>query len=229
MRPICLLIYPKRGKAAMNEIGILPEFKGKAIHDCFAAYFSFISMIHALCNAHLLRELVAVFENTKQDWSQKLTDLLLAMKHTKEELLLRNIAAAPNDIVEKYRLEYDEILAQALTQNPVPIREEGQRKPKRGKTGALVDRLILRKDQYLMFFTDFNVPFDNNQAERDFRMFKVKQKVSGCFRTYDGAKDYAAIMSYVGTARKNGVSAFTAIKNALLGRPFCVAWGRGTE
>ena len=76
--------------------------------------------------------------------------------------------------------------------------------------------------KYLLFFTDFSVPFDNNQAERDIRIFKVKQKVSGCFRTMEGARDFAAIMSYIGTARKHGVSGFIAVKNALVGLPFSV-------
>jgi transposase len=148
----------------------------------------------------LLRELTAVYENTEQSWSQELADLLLAMKHSKEELLSEGTTAASPELLEKYSRKYDAILKEALAQNPIPPRKLGERKPKRGKTGALVDRLILRKEQYILFFTDFCVPFDNNQAERDIRMFKVKQKVSGCFRTLDGAKDFAVISSYVGTA-----------------------------
>ena len=215
-------VQEKRGKVGMNAIGILLLFFGIAIHDCFAAYFSFSGMLHGLCNAHLLRELTAVFENTKQLWSQKLMDLLLKMKQTKEDLISRGITAASPYLLEKYSREYDAILEDALVQNPIP-EKVGKRKPKRGKTGALVDRLILRKEQYILFFTNFCVPFDNNQAERDFRMFKIKQKVSGCFRTFDGARDFATISSYVGTARKHGVPAFVAIKNALLGKPFSVS------
>jgi transposase len=214
-------IQEKRGKEGINALGILMMFLGTAIHDCFAAYFGYACR-HGLCNAHLLRDLTAVWENTKQLWSQKLMDLLLAMKKTKEKLLLHNTTAAPLGELKKYSSKYDEILAEALADNPVPERI-GKRKPKRGTTGALVDRLILRKEQYLLFFTDFAVPFDNNQAERDFRMFKVKQKVSGCFRTFDGARDFATISSYVGTARKNGIPAFAAIKNALLGEPFSLS------
>ena len=209
-------IQEKRGKVGINAIGILAQFLGTAIHDCFVAYFSY-NCNHGLCNAHLLRELLAVWENVKQSWSQTLTELLLTMKKMKEELLSNGISVAPPDLSEMFSRKYDEILAEALTLNPVPPRE-GKRKPKRGKTGALVDRLILRKKQYLLFFADFDVPFDNNQAERDFRLFKVKQKVSGCFRTLDGAKDFATISSYVGTARKHGIPAFAAIKSALLGK-----------
>jgi transposase len=210
-------VQEKRGKVGINAIGILLMFIGTAIHDCFAAYFSY-ACNHGLCNAHLLRELIAVLENTNQLWSQKLIDLILAMKKRKEEYLAQCIASAPPDVLEVYSSEYDAILNEALTQNPIPV-TSGRRKVKRGKTGALVDRLILRKEQYLLFFADFSVPFDNNQAERDIRMFKVKQKVSGCFRTLDGAKDFAVITSYIATARKRGFPAFYAIKNALLGNP----------
>jgi transposase len=179
-----------------------------------------------LCNAHLLRELTAVWENAKQDWAQKLIELLLKMKEVKAKFLSHEL---PDNIplylnyLKYFKVEYDKLLDEALSQNPVSMRAKGQKgKPKRGKTGALVDRLILRKDQYLLFFTDFNVPFDNNQAERDIRMFKVKQRVSGCFRTMQGAKDFAAITSYVSTARKRGIPGFQAIKNALSGNPLSV-------
>ena len=205
----------------MDAIGILLAFLGTAIHDCWAAYFMFDTIRHGLCNAHLLRELVAVVENTQQAWAQELIELLLQMKSVKEKLLIQNKHGPTAYSLKKFSLTYDKILADALALNPIPA-PDGTRKgrPKRGKTGSLVDRLVIHKDKYLLFFVDFSVPFDNNQAERDIRMFKVKQKVSGCFRTIDGARDFAAIMSYVGTARKHGVSGFFAVKIALLGKPF---------
>ena len=223
-------VQESRGKKGMDAIGILCAFLGTVIHDCWASYFLFTAIRHGLCNAHLLRELTAVVENTKQAWAQALIDLLMRMKSVKEKLLEQNKHGPTADLVQKYSLEYDKILADALEHNPPPIRDPAQKgRSKRGKTGALVDRLILHKDKYLLFFTDFSVPFDNNQAERDIRMFKVKQKVSGCFRTMEGARDFAAIMSYIGTARKNGVSGFNAIKNALVGSPFSVKSLMGTE
>ena len=214
-------VQESRGKKGINAIGILLVFLGTLIHDCWASYFSYNAIRHGLCNAHLLRELVAVVENTGQEWAQKLIGLLLQMKKTKERFISHNLMQATSYYLKKYDSAFDAILAEALAENPVPERDITVKgRIKRGKTGALVDRLILHKEKYTLFFSDFNVPFDNNQAERDIRMFKVKQKVSGCFRTKDGAKDFATISSYVGTARKHGVSGFAAIKNALLAVPF---------
>ena len=223
-----IAIHSKRGREAMDEIGVLLKYCGTTIHDCLASYFTYESIRHGLCNAHLLRELTAVVENFKQRWAQDLIDLLLEMKTYKEKRLENSKNKASPQALRKYSERYDALVAIALAENPVISKFDG-RKPKRGKTGALVDRLILRKDGFLLFFTDFSVPFDNNQAERDIRMFKTKQKVSGGFRTVQGAKDYAAIKSYTGTARKYGVSAFTAIRDALLGFPFSIKSVMTTE
>jgi transposase len=208
-------VQEKRGKIGINAIGILTLFMGTVIHDCFSPYFSYLFR-HGLCIAHLLRELIGVLDNTGQTWAQSMIDLLLAMKKTKEELISQGIKEASTDYIQKYSLTFDEIMTEALIKNPMPIRVQGQRgRLKRGKTGALVDRLILHKDKYILFFCDFSVPFDNNQAERDIRMFKVKLKVSGCFRTLKGAREFAVISSYVSTARKHGIHAFKAIKDVL--------------
>jgi transposase len=222
-------VQENRGQKGMNAIGILMAFIGTVIHDCWAPYFNY-AVRHGLCVAHLLRELTGVVDNTGQSWARSLIDLLLEMKLTKENLIEHGYDVASAYYKRKYSRKFDSILAEALKDNPVPVREPGKRgRIKRGKTGALVDRLILRKDEYSLFFTDFSVPFDNNQAERDIRMFKVKLKVSGCFRTLDGAQDFAAITSYVGTARKHGVPAFQAIKDALLNRPFSPFSATATE
>ena len=143
------------------------------------------------------------------------------MKRTKEKLIRKNRREPTSYFLKRYNAAYDTIIKKALKKNPVIPHDETQKgRPKRGTTGALVDRLIVHKDKILLFFTDFSVPFDNNQAERDIRMFKVKQKVSGCFRTMEGAQNFAVIMSFIGTARKHGLSAFHAIKDALNGYPF---------
>lgn len=148
-------------------------------------------MRHGLCCAHVTRELTAVTENTDQKWPQKLTDLLLEMKNTKDELIAQGQYETPELVWGEYSREYDEILEEAQAQNPIPEKDPHKKgRPSRGKVRALIDRLVLRKDQWLLFFTDFHVPFTNNQAERDIRPFKVKLKVSGCFRTIEGAKGF---------------------------------------
>jgi transposase len=222
-------VHENRGQKGMDAIGILMAFMGTVIHDCWASYFHY-AVRHGLCVAHLLRELIGVSENTGQVWARSLIDLLLSMKHTKENLLSHGYSMASAYYIRKYRRMLDTIMAEALIHNPVPVREPGKRgRVKRGKTGSLVDRLISYKDMYMLFFTDFSVPFDNNQAERDIRMFKVKLKVSGCFRTLKGAKDFAAITSYVSTARKHGFPAFQSIKDALLNNPFSLVSAVTTE
>jgi transposase len=213
-------VQENRGQKGMDAIGILMIFVGTVIHDCFSPYFKY-AVRHGLCVAHLLRELISVTENTGQAWAQSMIDLLLQMKKTKERVIAQGKNNASPYFLRKFSRLFDVITADALLHNPIPIREPGKRgKVKRGKAGALIDRLILHKDKYILWFTDFSVPFDNNQAERDIRMFKVKLKVSGCFRSLTGANDFALIASYVGTARKNGVNAFNAIKDALTFKPF---------
>ena len=216
-------VHESRGKRGMDAIGILLMFLGTLIHDCYATYFSYDTIRHGLCNAHLLRELIAAKEDAGQGWAQDLIDLLLMMKGTKEKLISSGQLKPSKYYTDKFSRAYDRILAAALAQNPLPEHDGTKKgKPKRGKTRALIDRLHRHKDKFLLFFHDFNVPFDNNQAERDIRMIKVKQKVSGCFRTMEGANEFTAIMSYIGTARKHGLSSFMAIKDALMGNPFSV-------
>jgi transposase len=122
-------------------------------------------------------------------------------------------------MLEKYGTMYDKLVAKALKANPLPLPVQGK-KLKKPMPRTLAERLANQKTEYMMFFTDFSVPFNNNQAERDIRMFKVKQKVSGCFRTKNDADDFATIMSFIGTARKCGLSTFVALRDALNGDTF---------
>jgi transposase len=213
-------VEEKRGKVGMESAGIVQFFKGIGVHDCWAAYFSYF-FIHALCYAHILRELTGIFENYQQKWAKDMIALLVEMKQAKENLIASGVWISPEEMWETFSNSYDLIVSNALTANPLPPKEPGVRL-KRGKPRTLAERLLARKAQYLLFFKNFDVPFDNNQAERDFRMFKVKQKVSGCFRTKNGADDFASIMSFLGTARKRGLSAFSALRDALLWKPFSI-------
>ena len=217
-------VKPKRGREAMDAIGILPNFRHIGVHDCLASYFKYTAMLHALCNAHTLRELEGITQNYKQDWADKLAALLRTMKQAKDELMANGETAAPDEMIAKFNRAYDAILIEAAAINPIPPKDPSKKgRIKKGKARSLIERLITHKAKYLRFFSDFTVPFDNNQAERDIRMFKVKQKVSGCFRSTDGANDFAAILSFISTARKRGFSAFISIRDALLGYPFSLA------
>ena len=142
------------------------------------------------------------------------------MKKTKEKLIAKGKECMSTYYKNKFSLQYQELIEQGKKANPLPETTKKKRgRKKKGKILALIERLDEHKASVCLFANDFSVPFDNNQAERDIRMAKVKTKVSGCFRTEDGAKDYLKIMSYVGTAHKHGFNAYEAIKNAFSGTP----------
>lgn len=214
-------ISPKRGNAGMEQCGVLPEFKGIAMHDCWASYWNYPDIQHAVCCAHLLRELTGIDENhPEQKWASAFIGLLLEMKKVKDKAVEKGKDFLSYYHYHKFDKKYDELIGQARKENPLPETTEKKRgRKKKGKILALVERLANYKASVCLFIHNFNVPFDNNQAERDLRMIKVKTKVSGCFRTEEGARDYLKIMSYVGTAHKQGYNAYEAIKNAISGHP----------
>ena len=215
-----LYLSEKRGKDGMDEGGVLPNFNGIAVHDCWAPYWKY-DIQHGICCAHLLRELNGVQENhPEQKWANCFEKLLLRMKSEKEEAIHAGNTSLSENALRIISEEYDRILEMAYNENPVPVNDQHKKgKPKRGKVLALIDRLKKYKESVCLFIKTFAVPFDNNQAERDLRMVKVKTKVSGCFRTEDGAKDFLRILSYTATARKHGINPFKAINNALLSKP----------
>ena len=210
----------KRGKAGMDEGDVLPNFRGIGVHDCWKPYWKY-DIEHGVCCAHLLRELQGVQDNhPDQLWPKYFAALLLEMKKRKEEAMEAGRDALEPEILEGISAVYDAFIRLAFRENPEPVKRPGKRgKPKRGKLLALIDRLRDYKASVCLFVHNFAVPFDNNQAERDLRMVKVKTKVSGCFRTEMGAENFLKIMSYVGTARKQGVNPFSAILLALNGEP----------
>jgi transposase len=209
----------KRGQEGMDASGVLPYYTGTAIHDCWMPYWSYPKIRHGLCNAHLMRELTGQLENhPEQTWLKEMIDLLLAMKQAKEVAADRRLDHLDDREWQAFSDRYDHLVKQGIELNPIAEKAKGIRgRKKRGKVRALVDRFETYKAAICLFATDFSVPFDNNQAERDVRMAKIKQKVSGCFRTLDGARDFATIMSYLGTAAKQGKSAFQALHAALQG------------
>ena len=202
--------------------GILPEFTGIAVHDCWASYWNFSPTDHAVCCQHLLRELVGVSENYEnQTWSKDFFDLLRTMLSTKIKLQKKGHMEASYYYRHKYSDEYDALIERAYKENPEPEQTTGKRgRKKRGKVLSLIDRLKNYKASVCLFFENFKVPFTNNMAEQAIRIIKVKTKVSGCFRAMDGAKNYLKIMSYVGTVKKQGYNTFDAMLNAVKGTPY---------
>ncbi len=215
-------ISRKRGKEGMDQCGVLPYFDGIAVHDCWTPYWKYPELeAHAVCCAHLLRELTGIIENDpSQTWARLMVKYLLKTKQAKDNAVAAGKEKLSDSYLRQFSSQYDRIIRLGKFKNPLPEPTEKKKgRQKKGKVRALIERLETLKASVCLFFHDFRVPFDNNQAERDLRMVKTKTKVSGCFRSEEGARDYLKIMSYVGTAHKQGLNAYDAIREALAGNP----------
>jgi len=216
-------VHEKRGREGMDAIGILPEFQGTAVHDHWKSYFTYTQCDHGLCNAHHLRELEFVAEQYQQTWAEELGALLRDINEDVKQTRM-SCDHLEAQKISLYEARYDAILEVGFRANPPPP-EETQQPKKRGKRKQtppknLLDRLQKYKTEVLRFMVDFRVPFDNNQGERDIRMMKVKQKVSGTFRTKTGSEQFCRIRGYISTARKQSVNVLDALKRAFQGEPF---------
>ena len=218
-------INEKRGQEGIDDNGVINNNDGIAVHDCWGPYFRYDNVFHAICGAHLLRELDGVQEMAPDhSWPTQFSNLLMRMKIQKEnEIAQGKREAKPYQLV-KFSKEYDRIMQLAQKECPPPPTpsEKKRGRIKKGKERSLLERLSKLKDEVMCFFRNFVVPFDNNQAEQDVRNAKTKSKVSGCFRTEEGAKDYCAINSYISTGRKHGITAFDALKEAFRGNAMVV-------
>ena len=217
-------LHPKRGNKATDEIGIVPSFGGVAVHDGWAAYRNYEGCSHALCNAHHLRELTFLEEEHSQEWAGKMKELLVGIEKSVSEARGKGRASLSTEEMGKHERSYQRLIKAGHEANPPRAERTGKRgPPKQTKGKNLVDRLDKDREWVLRFMNDFRVPFDNNQAERDVRMVKVKQKISGCFRTERGAEMFCRIRSYISTVRKQGGDVLGALEGVFAGEPFLPA------
>ena len=206
------VVHTKRGKEAMNEIGVLPQFSGIAVHDGWASYFGYKQSKHILCNAHLLRDLQGIFEQTGEKWAENMKKLLCDAKQLKEQ---QEGKLSLWDLLE-IEQAYEAILQDGATCHPPqPEKSTSQKRSKQSPSQNLWNRFVRNKDAILGFLTHADIPFDNNEAERDIRMAKVKQKVSGTFRTEEGARIFCLTRSLIQTAQKQGKPVFHTIEQLI--------------
>jgi len=213
-------IHEKRGSQASYDIGILPEFEGVACHDHWIPYYNFNNCSHSECNSHILRALKGISENTKYEWSQKMASLLIEIKHYVNVLKVAGKTEIADHDIAKYHNIYKEIIAFGNSECPMPTNEKGKKKPKKNASQKLLARLEKYDIETLSFMYDFNIPFDNNLAERDIRMIKLKQKISGGFRGKDAPNVFCRIRGYISTCRKNGQKVMESIAKAIKGDPY---------
>jgi transposase len=215
-----LMVHPKRGTKAMEAMGVLPRFAGVAVHDAWAPYDTYTAPDHQLCCAHALRELQAVADAAPHGhwcWASQAAEALTAMQQLVREAISQgHDAVDPDALAAQVRL----FRSAALTGANQTAARSG---PLMKKHNALARRLRDRQDDYLRFTTDLRAPPDNNGSERDIRMAKLKQKVSGCLRTMTGARQFCAIRSYLSTAAKHGLGFFDALVMLTEGEPWMPA------
>jgi transposase len=214
--------HDKRGVEAMTDAGVLPRFRGTAVHDGYASYRTFTEALHALCNAHHLRELLCA-EEQGQLWAVGMSCLLVDTKDLVEQAKAAGLTQLSEQQLEHLHASYREVIKMGYEANPGLEPHTTGRRPKRTKAQNLLLRLDQREEETLRFARDFRVPFDNNLCERDLRMVKLQQKISGCWRTSEGAKRFLAIRSYLQTAKKHGLRPVEVLTKLIAGQPWLPA------
>lgn len=211
--------HEKRGREAMDQMGILPDYKGTVIHDYWKSYLDYLCR-HSLCNIHHLRDLTFCLEQEKSQWAADMKALLLEMKDITDNSKAQGLQSLDEQQQQQLTAKYDLLVQEGYLQHPVAEKQPGKRGVvKKSKTQNLLKRFKNHREDIIRFIRDFSIPFGNNVAEQAVRMMKVKQKISGCFRSKEGATSFATIRSYIDTMCKNGFSIMDAIGQAIAGNP----------
>lgn len=212
--------HEKRGGEALEAMGILGCYEGVAMHDYWPCYLDY-DCGHVFCHAHHLRDLTFCVEREKSRWAQEMKALLLEMKQSVEEEAQRGGCCLSAGMFGQYHRRYWELLEQGEREHPLPQNQQGRRgRIAKSKARNLLERFREHASEMLRFCCDFSIPFANNVAEQALRMMKVKQKISGCFRSSEGAEGFALIRSYIDTVRKQGLSIWESLKSAMLANPW---------
>lgn len=214
--------HQNRGFKATEAIDILPKYQGVLVHDAWATYFKYDQMSHALCNVHHLRDLNGIIENDAQQWALLMKSALLAAKQLVDEAYLAGYDELAPEVTRRIGQLYTAIIEIGINENPwekPPPHLKKRGRYKKSKARNLVERFERNQDAILRFAHNFKVPFDNNLAERDIRMMKVQQKISGCFRSWAGAKQFCQLRSYTSTLRKQGLNVWQALGALFEGDP----------
>jgi len=215
------LLHQKRGKKAMDEMDILPKYDGTVVHDHWSPYNKYKNCTHAFCNAHHIRELTHAIETTDANWAKEMKRFLQISHKIVKRAKKRGQIRLKEKQIKRLELKYENIIQSGHAFFPkiekVPKKRGQSKKP---KSQNLLLRLEKYKTETIRFITDFQVPFDNNMAERDLRMIKVKQKISGTFMSRTGGKMFARIKGYISTVKKNGRNVMNELKNVFKGEAF---------
>jgi transposase len=219
-------VHPKRGAEATTDIGILPTYQGVSMHDGWKPYRAHTGCRHALCNIHHLRELTFLHEQYHQAWAKDLKELLREMKAVTDQARTTGATHLPPQERAGLVARYTALLAAGLAANPPPARQRHRRgRLKQSPARNLLERLWLGQEEVLAFLDDLTIPFDNNQAERDLRMLKVQQKISGCFRSTRGGTAFGRIRSYLSSLSKQGIKCLVALEAVFTGQPLALSYG----
>lgn len=222
--------HGKRGAEGIEAVSLVPGYRGRMMHDRWTSYDRY-PCTHSLCGAHLIRDTIFVAEHEQQPWAARMVEHLRHMDHVSNQWRERGARQLPAEVREGLLAEYFEILRTgyaAHADQPKPPPRKGKGRQKQNPSLNLLDTFLQRAEQVLGFVQDVSIPFTNNLAERDLRMIKVQQKISGTFRSPEGLTAFCAIRSYLSTMRKQGRPLLASLRAVFAGSPFPIAWQPGT-